>query len=72
MTHGELTTLFNQAGEVIVADLITDRDNGTSKGFAFVTMSSRNDAERAIHMFNKYSLYEQKMKVNMAKLSFQL
>ena len=72
MTQGELTTLFNQAGEVIVAGLITDRNNGESKGFAFVTMSSRSDAEKAIHIFNKYSLNEQKIKVNMAKPSFQL
>jgi len=72
MTQGELSTLFNQAGEVIVADLITDRNNGESKGFAFVTMSSRSDAERAIHMFKAYSWNEQQMKVNMAQPSFQL
>jgi len=72
MTQGELTTLFNQAGEVIVADLITDRKNGESKGFAFVTMSTRSEAERAIHMFNASSLSEQQIKVNMAKPSLQL
>jgi len=72
MTPGELTTLFNQAGEVIITDLITDRSNGESKGFAFVTMRSRSDAERAIHMFNAYSWNEQQIKVNMAQPSFQL
>jgi THO complex subunit 4 len=72
MTHRELTSLFNQAGMVIMADLITDRNNGASKGFAFVTMSSRSDAERAIHMFNAYSWNEQQIKVSMAKPSFQL
>lgn len=72
ITQGELTTLFNQAGEVIVADLITDRNNGESKGFTFVTMNSRSDAERAIRMINAYSLNEHQIKVNMAKLSYQL
>jgi len=72
ITQGELTTLFNQAGEVIVADLITDRNNGESKGFAFVTMNSRSDAERAIHMFNAHFWNEHRIKVNMAQPSFQL
>jgi nucleolin len=72
MTQGELTALFDQAGDVIVADLITDRNNGESKGFAFVTMSTRNEAERAIHLFNTHVLNEQEIKVNMAKPSFQL
>ena len=71
ITQGELTTLFNQAGDVIVADLITDRKDGESKGFAFITMSSRSEAERAIHMFNAYSWNEHQIKVNMAKPSFQ-
>ena len=72
MTRQELTALFDQAGEVITADLITDRRNGDSKGFAFVTMSTRSEAEKAIHMFNKYSLSEHQIKVNMAKPSFHL
>ena len=55
-----------------MADLITDRKNGESKGFAFVTMSTRSEAERAIHMFNTISLSEQQIKVIMAKSSFQL
>ena len=72
MTQLELAALFNQAGEVIVADLIADRKNGESKGFAFVTMSTRSEAERAIHMFNTCSLNEQQIKVNMAQTSVQL
>jgi RNA recognition motif-containing protein len=72
MTRQELTALFDQAGEVIMADLIMDRKNGESKGFAFVTMSTRSEAERAIHMFNRYAWNEQKIQVNMVKPSFQL
>ena len=66
ITRQELSALFDQAGEVIITDLITDRNNGESKGFAFVTMSSRSEAERAIHMFNTLSLKGHQIKVNMA------
>lgn len=72
LTQRELTVLFKQAGEVIMTDLITDRNNGESKGFAFVTMGSRSEAERAIRMFNTYFLNQQEIKVNMAKPPFQL
>jgi RNA recognition motif-containing protein len=72
ITQQELTTLFKQAGEVIEADLIADRRNGESKGFAFVTMSSRSEAEKAIHMFNSFAWNNQKIQVHMAKPSIQL
>jgi len=64
--------LFKQAGEVLEADLITNRGNGVSKGFAFVTMNTRSEAERAIQMFNAYSLNEQKIMVKMAQAPYQL
>jgi RNA recognition motif-containing protein len=66
-TQEELTTLFTQAGEVAATDIITDRKSGQSKGFAFVTMSKESEAEKAIHMFNAYSLNEQELKVDVAK-----
>jgi RNA recognition motif-containing protein len=66
-TREELSTLFAQAGEVTLADIITDRNSGESKGFAFVTMSTQSEAEKAIHMFNAYSLNERELKVDMAK-----
>ncbi len=55
-TQEELSTLFAQAGDVASTDVITDRKSGESKGFAFVTMSTQSEAEKAIHMFNSYSL----------------
>lgn len=66
-TDEELSTLFTQAGEVTLIDVIKDRDSGESKGFAFITMSTQSEAEKAIHMFNSYSLNEQELKVDMAK-----
>ena len=66
-TQEELNTLFAQAGNVIVAELIKERKSGESKGFAFVTMSEQSEAEKAISMFNTYSLSDHALKVSMAK-----
>jgi len=66
-TEEELKTLFLQAGAVSAVDVVKDRDSGQSKGFAFVTMNDQGEAEKAISMFNAYSLSEHELKVNVAK-----
>jgi RNA recognition motif-containing protein len=38
-----------------------------SKGFAFVSMPTQEDADKAINMFNDYALAENNLKVNVAK-----
>jgi RNA recognition motif-containing protein len=66
-SEGELRTLFAQAGNVTAVEVIKDRDSGQNKGFAFVTMPVQAEAEKAISMFNAYSLAEHELKVNVAK-----
>jgi RNA recognition motif-containing protein len=66
-TEAEIKALFEQAGEVTTVDLVKDRDSGLSKGFAFVTMTTQADADKAISMFNAYSLAGNEIKVNVAK-----
>ena len=66
-TAEDLKELFAQAGTVSACDLITDRDTGQSKGFAFVTMSTQAEAEKATSMFNAYSLGNRALTVNVAK-----
>jgi cold-inducible RNA-binding protein len=66
-TQEELNTLFKQAGDVGLVNIITDRTSGASKGFAFVTMSAQSEADKAISMFNSYSLSEHELKVDLAK-----
>jgi RNA recognition motif-containing protein len=66
-TEDELRTLFAQAGTVALVEVIKDRDSGQSKGFAFITMGDAAEAEKAITMFNAYSLAERELKVNIAK-----
>jgi len=66
-TQAELSTLFAEAGKVTAAEVVKDRRSGESRGFAFVTMSAQSEAEKAINMFDTYSLSEHVLKVNMAK-----
>ncbi|MGE5893321.1 MAG: RNA recognition motif domain-containing protein [bacterium] len=66
-TQEELNSLFAQAGEVTAAEVVKDRRSGESKGFAFVTMSAQNEADKAVSMFNTYSLNEHVLKVSPAK-----
>jgi RNA recognition motif-containing protein len=66
-SEDDLRTLFAQAGTVVSAAVITDRDTGTSKGFGFVEMTSQVDAQKAITMFNEYKMGERPLTVNIAK-----
>jgi RNA recognition motif-containing protein len=66
-TEDEIKALFVQEGEVTTVDLVKDRDTGQSKGFAFVTMTSQEAADKAIAKYNAYSLAGNELKVNVAK-----
>ena len=66
-TQEEINTLFAQAGTVTSVDLVKDKGTGMSKGFAFVSMPEQAEAEKAISMFNAYSLADNELKVNVAK-----
>jgi RNA recognition motif-containing protein len=66
-TEADLRTMFSEAGTVEAVDIIKDRDSGRSKGFAFVTMNSQVEAEKAISMFNEKSVNERALTVNIAR-----
>ena len=66
-TEQALRELFMQAGGVTSVALIKDRDSGQSKGFGFVEMSSQADLQKAISMFNGYTLNNRQLTVNMAR-----
>jgi RNA recognition motif-containing protein len=59
--------LFAQAGTPSSVELIKDRSTGSSKGFAFVQMSTQAEAEQAIKVFNGYTLDNRQIKVNLAR-----
>jgi len=66
-TSQDLQQLFAQAGTVESASLIEDRDTGQSKGFAFVEMSTEEEAAAAIDMFNGKEVAGRALKVNEAR-----
>jgi RNA recognition motif-containing protein len=66
-TNQDLEQLFGQAGTVQSASVVEDRDTGRSRGFAFVEMSSQEEATAAIEQFNGKELGGRALKVNEAK-----
>jgi len=66
-TEESLRSAFAKAGTVVSVDLIKDRDTGRMKGFAFVTMSSQEEAENAIKLLNEKPLDNRMIKVNIAR-----
>ncbi len=66
-TNQDLQQLFGQAGTVHSASIIEDRDTGRSRGFAFVEMSSEEEATSAIAQFNGKEVSGRALKVNEAK-----
>ena len=66
-TSNDLQQLFGQAGTVESASVIEDRDTGRSKGFAFVEMSTEEEAATAIDQFNGKELAGRMLKVNEAR-----
>ncbi len=66
-TEDELRSLFTQVGTVNEVALIKDRETGSSKGFAFVTMNSQEEANKAIEQFNGRSLGNRELTVNIAR-----
>ena len=66
-TNQELQQLFGQAGTVQSASVVEDRDTGRSRGFAFVEMSSEEEATAAIAQFNGKEVGGRALNVNEAK-----
>ncbi len=62
-----LEELFGTCGSVDSVNVITDRDTGQSKGFAFVEMSRDSEAQKAIQEINGTSIEGRDIKVNEAK-----
>jgi RNA recognition motif-containing protein len=66
-TAQDLEALFSQAGAVSVVEIVFDKFTGRSRGFAFVSMGSPADAQKAVDQFNEYDLGGRKLAVNLAR-----
>ena len=66
-TEPELRGLFEAHGAVEKVSLVTDRETGRSRGFAFVEMTDAGEAEKAIAALNGTELQGRALKINEAK-----
>ena len=67
VTSSDLEQLFSQHGTVQSAEVISDRDTGRSKGFAFVQMGSDEEAQAAIAALHGQQHEGRALTVNEAK-----
>jgi RNA recognition motif-containing protein len=66
-TENDLQDHFAQAGVVVSVNIMQDRMTGRSRGFAFVEMGSKEDAEKAIQMFHSKDFQGRPLTVNEAR-----
>ncbi len=66
-TDAELKDAFSQAGAVESAVIIMDKMSGRSKGFGFVEMTSDEEAQKAIEMWNGKDFGGRNLTVNEAR-----
>jgi cold-inducible RNA-binding protein len=66
-TEEAVRGLFEQYGQVNSARIMTDRETGRSRGFAFVEMENEADADRAIQALNGYAMDGRPLNVNEAR-----
>ena len=65
--EGDLQAMFSQVGNVLRCSLVTDKQTGRSRGFAFVEMSAEAEAQTAISQLNGKELDGRPLKINEAK-----
>ncbi len=67
VTEEELRQEFTAFGEIASVDIITDKFSGRPKGFGFVEMATKSEAEAAITGLNGKTLKERTIVVNEAR-----
>ncbi|XP_054811733.1 33 kDa ribonucleoprotein, chloroplastic isoform X1 [Prosopis cineraria] len=68
MTSSHLSEIFQEAGNVVSVEIVYDRVTDRSRGFAFVTMGSAEDAKEAIRMFDGSQVGGRTVKVNFPEV----
>jgi cold-inducible RNA-binding protein len=66
-TQEDLLATFSQFGNVDQVNIVTDRDTGQPRGFAFVEMTNAQDAQAAIARLNGAELHGRALNVNEAR-----
>ena len=66
-TENDLQDAFAAHGTVVETNLMMDRETGRPRGFGFITMSSAEEAQKAIDALNGKSIDGRALTVNVAK-----
>ena len=66
-TEDSVRSLFERYGTVSSARIMTDRETGRSRGFAFVEMENENEADQAISALNGFMMDGRALNVNEAR-----
>ncbi|MBW8863532.1 MAG: RNA-binding protein [Verrucomicrobia bacterium] len=66
-TENDLQDAFAAHGTVVEANIMMDRMSGRSRGFAFVTMSTPEEAQKAIEALHGAQLDNRALTVNVAR-----
>jgi cold-inducible RNA-binding protein len=66
-SQDDLTAAFAQFGQVDRVNIVTDRDSGQPRGFAFVEMANRDEGENAINSLNGAEMNGRALNVNEAR-----
>ena len=67
VTENDLQDAFAAHGTVVETNLMLDRATGRSRGFAFITMGSEEEAQKAISALNGKDLSGRPLTVNIAR-----
>ena len=65
--EGDVMDLFSKVGKVVSCNLVTDRYTGKSRGFAFVEMSTQEEADKAVAEVNGKDLDGRSLRINEAR-----
>jgi cold-inducible RNA-binding protein len=66
-TAQDLEALFGEIGTVNVVEIIFDKFTGRSRGFAFVTMASGDEAQKGVEKFHGHEIEGRALAVNLAR-----
>ena len=66
-TEDSIRSIFEPHGTVETVSLVTDRDTGRSRGFAFVEMTDEGEAEKAISALHGSNLDGRELNINEAR-----
>lgn len=67
VTDAELESAFAEAGTVVSAKVIMDRDTNRSRGFGFVEMSTDEEAQNAVKLLNEKEIGGRRIIVSEAR-----